>query len=76
MTPVLLAFVAGMLAGAGIITGYWYWVDANPTPPDDPADVWPRPYGSCDRCVALRFRGTPESMGIHQDVVHGRVLTW
>jgi len=74
MTPVLLAFVAGMLAGSGITVGVLLWIESGRVPEPDPALEWPRPYPGCDRCTSLRFRGTPETLTIHQDRTHVRVL--
>jgi hypothetical protein len=74
MTPVLLAFIAGMLAGSGITVGVLLWISSGrPAEPDPPAD-WPRLYAGCDRCMSLRYRSTPEALTIHQDRAHVRVL--
>jgi len=72
MTPVLLAFLAGMFAGAGIVVGFVLYTDRSTTPAE--ARAWPRPYAGCDRCMSYRYRGNPDGMETHQELVHGRVL--
>ena len=68
--PLVLAFLAGVFVGAAIVL----FLDTG-TQPVEPLNLWPRAYPGCDRCMSLRFRGTPESLTIHQSRVHARVLS-
>ena len=69
--PIVLAFLAGVFVGVGMILllDHDAW---KPNP--DPDSPWPRPYPGCDRCMTLRYRATPESLTVHQERVHARVL--
>jgi len=69
--PIVLAFLAGIFIGAGMIL----WLDTDARRPDPAPELdWPRPYPGCDRCVSLRYRATPAILTTHQDRAHGRVL--